>query len=214
MKTLETARLLLTPWREEDAEALYALASDPDIGPMCGWEPHRSVEDSRRIIRDVFSAPEVCAILSRESGTLLGAVGLQPPSEMFPELPATRQRELGYWLGRAYWGHGIMLEAVQALLRYGFGELKLEAVWCSHYDWNRQSRRVIEKCGFRYQFTKKTTNVMNATHETVFYALKREEWDSLHGKKEFVLQSTSFRIRTLKANLRKSAPDSSPISIR
>ena len=169
MKTLETARLLLTPWREEDAEALYALASDPDIGPMCGWEPHRSVEDR-----------------SRESGTLLGAVGLQPPSEMFPELPATRQRELGYWLGRAYWGHGIMPEAVQALLRYGFGELKLEAVWCSHYDWNRQSRRVIEKCGFRYQFTKKTTNVMNATHETVFYALKREEWDSLHGKKEFV----------------------------
>lgn len=68
-----------------------------------------------------------------------------------------------------------MPEAVQALLRYGFGELKLEAVWCSHYDWNRQSRRVIEKCGFRYQFTKKTTNVMNATHETVFYALKREE---------------------------------------
>lgn len=186
MKTLETARLLLTPWREEDAEALYALASDPDIGPMCGWEPHRSVEDSRRIIRDVFSAPEVCAILSRENGTLLGAVGLQPPSEMFPELPATRQRELGYWLGRAYWGHGIMPEAAQTLLRYGFGELKLEAVWCSHYDWNRQSRRVIEKCGFRYQFTKKTTNVMNATHETVFYALKREEWDSLHGKKEFV----------------------------
>lgn len=125
---------------------MYALASDPDIGPMCGWEPHRSVEDSRRIIRDVFSAPEVCAILSRESGTLLGAVGLQPPSEMFPELPATRQRELGYWLGRAYWGHGIMPEAVQALLRYGFGELKLEAVWCSHYDWNRQSRRVLEKC--------------------------------------------------------------------
>ena len=75
MKTLETARLLLTPWREEDAEALYALASDPDIGPMCGWEPHRSVEDSRRIIRDVFSAPEVCAILSRESGTLLGPSG-------------------------------------------------------------------------------------------------------------------------------------------
>ena len=117
MKTLETTHLLLTPWREEDAEALYALASDPDIGPMCGWEPHRSVEDSRRIIRDVFSAPEVCAILSRESGTLLGAVGLQPPSEMFPELPATRQRELGYWLGRAYWGHGIMPEAVQALVR-------------------------------------------------------------------------------------------------
>ena len=74
MITLKTRRLLLAPWREEDAEALYALASDPEIGPMCGWEPHGSVEESREVIRDVFSAPEVCAILSRESGTLLGAV--------------------------------------------------------------------------------------------------------------------------------------------
>lgn len=73
MITLKTRRLLLAPWREEDAEALYALASDPEIGPMCGWEPHGSVEESREIIRDVFSAPEVCAILSRESGALLGA---------------------------------------------------------------------------------------------------------------------------------------------
>ena len=40
MITLKTRRLLLAPWREEDAEALYALASDPEIGPMCGWEPH------------------------------------------------------------------------------------------------------------------------------------------------------------------------------
>ena len=75
MITLKTRRLLLAPWREEDAEALYALASDPEIGPMCGWEPHGSVEESREIIRDVFSAPEVCAILSRESGALLGAAG-------------------------------------------------------------------------------------------------------------------------------------------
>ena len=88
MITLKTRRLLLAPWREEDAEALYALASDPEIGPMCGWEPHGSVEESREVIRDVFSAPEVCAILSRESGTLLGAVGLQPSSEIFPELSA------------------------------------------------------------------------------------------------------------------------------
>ena len=108
MITLKTRRLLLAPWREEDAEALYALASDPEIGPMCGWEPHGSVEESREIIRDVFSAPEVCAILSRESGALLGAVGFQPSSEIFPELSATEQREMGYWLGRPYWGHGVM----------------------------------------------------------------------------------------------------------
>ena len=165
MITLKTRRLLLAPWREEDAEALYALASDPEIGPMCGWEPHGSVEESREVIRDVFSAPEVCAILSRESGALLGAVGLQPSSEIFPELSATEQREMGYWLG--------------------FETLGLEAVWCSHYDWNSRSRRVIEKCGFRYQFTKETTNVIGMTNKTVFYALKKKEWLAFSGEKEF-----------------------------
>ena len=101
MITLKTRRLLLAPWREEDAEALYALAPDPEIGPMCGWEPHGSVEESREIIRDVFSAPEVCAILSRESGALLGAVGLQPSSEIFPGfLPQSSGRWAIGWDGR------------------------------------------------------------------------------------------------------------------
>ena len=170
MITLKTWRLLPAPWREEDAEALYALASDPEIGPMCGWEPHGSVEESREVIRDVFSAPEVCAILSRESGALLGA---------------TEQREMGYWLGRPYWGHGVMTEAATELLRFGFETLGLEAVWCSHYDWNSRSRRVIEKCGFRYQFTKETTNVIGMTNKTVFYALKKKEWLAFSGEKEF-----------------------------
>lgn len=171
MNSLETRRLILTPWRVEDAEALYALASDPDIGPMCGWEPHESVEESREVIRSVFSAPETYAILGRESGTLLGSVVLKEPEEIFPELEATRQRELGYWLGRPYWGRGIMPEAAQALLRHGFEDIKLAAVWCAHYVWNGQSRRVIEKCGFQYQFTKKTSNLLGVENETAFYAI-------------------------------------------
>ncbi len=71
---------------------------------MCGWEPHGSVEESREVIRDVFSAPEVCAILSRESGALLGAVGLQPSSEIFPELSATRAAGDGLLAGTAVSG--------------------------------------------------------------------------------------------------------------
>ena len=180
MKQLETKRLILAPWREEDAEALYALASDPDIGPRCGWKPHENVEESRQVIREVFSAPEMYAILSRESGALLGAIGLKPPEEAFPDLPVIRQRELGYWLGRPYWGRGIMPEAAEEVLRFGFEELDLAVIWCGHYVWNDQSRRVIEKCGFRYQFTKETENLLGTTNETAFYALKRAEWDSLH----------------------------------
>lgn len=92
---------------------------------------------------------------------------------------------MGYWLGRPYWGHGVMTEAATELLRFGFETLGLEAVWCSHYDWNSRSRRVIEKCGFRYQFTKETTNVIGMTNKTMFYALKKEEWLAFSGEKEF-----------------------------
>ena len=54
---LQTKRLILRPWCEDDAQALYQYASDPEIGPAAGWPPHTSVEDSREIIRTVLSAP-------------------------------------------------------------------------------------------------------------------------------------------------------------
>ena len=56
---LETERLILRPWREEDADDLYIYASDPDIGPPAGWPPHTSVESSREIIRTVLSAVDL-----------------------------------------------------------------------------------------------------------------------------------------------------------
>ena len=58
---LETNRLLLRPWREDDAEDLYRYATDPEVGPPAGWPPHTSVENSREIIRTALSKPETYA---------------------------------------------------------------------------------------------------------------------------------------------------------
>ena len=55
--TLETQRLVLRPWAAEDAQELYRYASDPMVGPAAGWPVHRSVAESRQIIREVLSAP-------------------------------------------------------------------------------------------------------------------------------------------------------------
>ena len=60
---LETARLILRPWEESDAEELYRYAKDPAVGPIAGWEPHPSPEYSREIIRTVLSAPENYAVV-------------------------------------------------------------------------------------------------------------------------------------------------------
>ena len=74
---LVTERLILRPWLEEDAAALYEAAKNPKIGPAAGWQPHRDMADSRKTIREVLSRPEIYAILLRDTSDPVGAVGLQ-----------------------------------------------------------------------------------------------------------------------------------------
>ncbi|MBQ6876720.1 MAG: GNAT family N-acetyltransferase [Lachnospiraceae bacterium] len=76
--TLETERLILRPWREDDAEDLYTYASDPNVGPPAGWPPHTSVENSREISRTVLSAPETFAVCLKENGKPFWGRGLFP----------------------------------------------------------------------------------------------------------------------------------------
>ena len=149
MHELETTRLTLRPWTEADAPALYRWASDPEVGPRAGWEPHASVEESAVIIREVLAVPESYAIVLRESepeDEPVGAIGLKfgAASEL---AHGTREAELGYWLARPFWGRGYMPEAGRALLAHAFLDLRLEAVWAGHYEGNLQSRRVMEKLG-------------------------------------------------------------------
>lgn len=102
MVTLETKRLLLRPWREEDAPALFRYASDPQVGLSAGWKPHASVEESREIIRTVLSEPDTFAVILRETGEPVGSVGVFPTA--LPE--GKGESEIGYWIGPALLGPG------------------------------------------------------------------------------------------------------------
>ena len=145
----ETERLLLRPWREEDAEDLYTYACDPEVGPPAGWPPHTSVENSREIIRTVLSAPETYAVCRKSDGRPIGSIGLHRNDLAEQD----DEYELGYWIGRPFWGQGLIPEAARALLRYAFCDLSMARIWCGHYDGNSKSRRVMEKLGFVYQRT-------------------------------------------------------------
>lgn len=57
---------------------------------------------------------------------------------------------MGYWPGKPFWGQGIMPEAVKEMLRYVFEDLGMQKVWIGYYEGNTKSKRVQEKCGFRY----------------------------------------------------------------
>lgn len=177
---IETERLILRPWRESEAAILFKYASDPDVGPVAGWMPHKSVEESREVIRTVFSAPEVYAVVLKDTGEPVGCCGIMFADGLHTADMKGREAEIGYWIGKPYWGQGLIPEAVAALLARSFNELGLDAVWCAYYDGNTKSKRVCEKCGFRYHHTNRDiTSPLGDKRTEHFYLLTKEDYNTL-----------------------------------
>jgi RimJ/RimL family protein N-acetyltransferase len=172
--TLQTKRILLRPWREEDAENLYKYAKDPEVGLPAGWLPHTSVENSREIIRGVLSAPDTYAVCLKEDVKPIGSVGFHRNDLAEND----DEYELGYWIGKPFWGQGLIPEASSEMLRYAFEDLGMARVWCGHYDGNVKSRRVMEKLGFVYHHTTEGIEVSLLGEIRTRHALllTREEW--------------------------------------
>ena len=171
---LETERLLLRPWRESDAEECYKYAKDPRVGPIAGWPVHKSVENSRHVIKTFLMEPETYAIVLKETGFPVGSIGLHRNDLAEKE----DEMELGYWIGVPYWGRGLVPEASRELLRHAFDDLHLARVWCGYYDGNEQSKRVQEKLGFKYQWTNEHAPVLQMGEIRTGHVnlLTKEDW--------------------------------------
>lgn len=144
---METERILLRPWRESDAEALYKYASDPEVGPKAGWPPHQSVAESREIIRTICSGEGMWAVEWKATGEPIGCVGYLPASASNLKI-AEDQCEVGYWIARPFWGKGICTEAMSLVVDYCIREKGFTTLWGSYFPDNPASGRVMEKCGF------------------------------------------------------------------
>ena len=144
---METERILLRPWQDSDVETLFKYASDPNVGPRAGWPPHKSVEESLEIIRTVFNAEGMWAVIWKESGEAIGCVGYLPASVSNLKI-AEDHAEVGYWIARPYWGKGICTEALQMVIGYCFNEKGFTMLWGDYFPSNPASGRVMEKCGF------------------------------------------------------------------
>lgn len=174
---LETKRLILRPWREDDAEDLYKYASGADIGFWAGWPCHTSVENSREIIRTVLCAPETYAVCLKEDGKPIGSIGFHRADLAEKD----DEYELGYWIGKPFWGKGLIPEAAREMLRYAFEELGLSRIWCGYYDGNERSRRVQEKLGFVYHHTTEGVEVklLGEIRTGHVMLMTRERWEEV-----------------------------------
>lgn len=181
--TLETERLILRPWTFDDAESLYKYACDDRVGPIAGWYPHKSVDESRQIINDVLSAAGIFAGVLKETNEPVGSIGLMIGENSNLNLKEN-EAEIGYWIGVPYWGQGLIPEATKEIIRYAFEELNIEALWCGYFDGNEKSKRCQEKCGFKYHHTNKDIHweLMNDIRTEHITRLTKEEWRNNYEK--------------------------------
>jgi RimJ/RimL family protein N-acetyltransferase len=179
----ETARLILRPWKETDAESLYEYAKSPLVGPITGWPVHTSVENSQQIIREILSTNENYAVTIKNNDTAIGSIGLMIGDKSKLGIK-TDEAEIGYWLCVSYWGQGFIPEAVRELMRYAFDTLNVSAIWCGYFDGNEKSKRVTEKCGFTFHHTEKNKNfsLINETKTQHITCITKKEWQNQFNK--------------------------------
>ena len=176
-KVLKTERLILRRWEDSDAEDLYKYARDPDVGPIAGWPPHQSVDESRDVIKNVLCGKETYAICMKEDGKPIGSIGLKL-NGYTDMTDLDDECEMGYWLGKPFWGQGIMPEAVKEMLRHAFEDCGMQKVWIGYYEGNIKSRRVMEKCGFKYQWRTENVDVplMAETRTGHVCLMTKDDW--------------------------------------
>ena len=183
LKRLETERLILRPWTVEDAQDLYEYAKSHAVGPAAGWKPHESVEESRRIIREMFIPGQDCwAMQLKSDGHVVGSVGLHEDRSREKGLPV---RMLGYVMAERCWGQGLMQEACRAVLRYGFREAGLELISVFHFTFNDRSRRTIEALWFRKEGTRRMASTIydGTVVDEAGYSLTRAEFEEISKKR-------------------------------
>ena len=173
---LETERLRLRPFTFDDEAAVFALVSDPEVARFVRFEAHRTPAETRAFLELVDryyrrGEPFAWAIARREDGRLIGSCGF------VSHAGERKSAEIGYWLGKPYWGKGYAAEAAQALVRFGFEQMGLERVEAKCFLENRAGQRVIEKLGMKFVGTDRSEMIKGEYPELRLYAVARQDWE-------------------------------------
>ena len=148
---IKTERLLLRAFNQSDLDDFYEYASVEGVGEMAGWKHHESKDKTQEILNNFINEDKTFAIVLKRNNKVIGSLGVEEygMEQTLSEFFEYKGREIGYVLSKEYWGKGIMPEAVKAVINYLFNEFDLDFLTCGYYDFNTQSKRVQEKCGFK-----------------------------------------------------------------
>ena len=152
---LQTDRLVLRRWREEDVEPYADICADPQvmryIADGSTLTPEQAAAQIERFEQHIAEVGYgLCAVETKADGAFVGFAGLARPFFLPEVMPAV---ELGWRFGREHWGRGYATETGEAILRFGFATLGLDRIIGIVNDENTASARVMEKLGFSVERT-------------------------------------------------------------
>ena len=174
--SITTKRLLLQHILPGDAEALFAILSDEEAMEFYGNELHQSLDDTKELIKQIearYARKEALrwGITLHGQGRLIGSCSL------FHFDVGFNRAETGYELNRAFWGKGIMTEAMSAILTFGFSELELHRVEAIIDIANERSKGLLLKLGFTYEGNLRQRFPFRGHFEDEHYfGLLKDEW--------------------------------------
>ena len=148
---LETERLLLRPFQEGDEQGIFSYASIEGVGEQAGWVHHKTIEESRSVLYNLFlKNPHCYALIDKETGSIIGSFERREAPSYLKDFPSYESPvESGYILSKEYWGKGYMSEALSFFLLKWMEEGEIDIVFAKARKSNKASIAVLEKHGFR-----------------------------------------------------------------
>lgn len=177
-KIIETERLILRQFREEDATDMFSnWASDDEVTKYLSWPTHSNVEVSKQLLKmwiDEYSSQENYnwAIELKETKNVVGSISLMNIDNNIENC------EIGYCIGSSFWNKGITTEAFSAIINFAFKEVGFERITGRHHVDNPASGRVMEKCGLKYEGTLRKIHRGNTglLVDCKYYSILKEEY--------------------------------------
>ena len=175
--TVHAARVSLRPVTERDIDALYAVFSDPEVMRYSGSsmkDPLEAKDFLTEVLEELRRRQCIqWGIARRADDQIIGHVAI------FNLDLVARKGEIGFSLGRAYWGMGYMQEALQAAIGYGFNEMGLRRIEADTDPRNLPSIRLLERLGFQKEgYLRERWLIAGESQDSLFYGLLNKEWNS------------------------------------
>jgi RimJ/RimL family protein N-acetyltransferase len=171
---LRTERLVLRALESADAPRVQELAGAREVALNTLNIPHPYLPAAAEewIASQDKKRAQGHLDFAIDDGQLVGAIGLRVQNDF-------ERAEIGYWIGKPFWGRGYATEAAAAIIRYGFEKLNLHRIYAGYFSRNEKSARIMIKNGMKYEGTlRQHVKKWDEFVDIVYYGILREEWRS------------------------------------